>query len=69
MNVIAKFSEDMADQSRHLVESLLREHFVKLYNFDNLEPLLNDIRTAASNHKQPEPSSLTPPGPRTILNR
>ena len=50
LNVIAKFSEDMASDARGLVEEVFKEHMVKLYNLDNLSPLLDDIREAAVEH-------------------
>ena len=53
LNVVAKFSEDLNQNFRSLVETIFREHQVKLYNLDNLDPLLIDIRSAAADHSKP----------------
>jgi len=50
LNVIGKFSEETNEKSRAFVEDLMRENNVKLYDFENLAPLLKDIKEAHFDH-------------------
>jgi hypothetical protein len=50
LNVVAKFPEEFGDQSKRLIENVLTEHHVKFYNFEDLSPLVEDIKDAAAHH-------------------
>ncbi len=50
LNVIGTFPEELNDNSRRFVESLLRDNNVKLYDFENLDSLVSDIKSAAAEH-------------------
>jgi hypothetical protein len=48
--VIAKFPDRNENSSRELVGKIFEEHHVSLHTFDNIEPLVEDIRKSARLH-------------------
>lgn len=50
LNVIGQFPEELEEDSRRFVEGLFQESHVKLYDFEDLDPLLQDIRQASADH-------------------
>lgn len=54
--VVAGFDEGIERSTRELVEKLLKENSVTVYTFDELGPLLDDIRRSAEQHGVPAAS-------------
>jgi hypothetical protein len=48
--VVANFDEQIESSTRNFVQKTLDDHFVKLYSFDDLGPLMKDIRLSATAH-------------------
>jgi hypothetical protein len=48
--VVANFSEQIEKSTRELVKSIFDEHHVTLHSFENLAPLMDDIRRSAELH-------------------
>jgi hypothetical protein len=51
MIVVGKFGSNQKDDVR-TVRTILEKHSVDLYTFDNLDPLVADIRQSAGEHRQ-----------------
>jgi hypothetical protein len=51
--VVANFDEQIKSSTREFISRTLSDHSVKLYSFDNLGPLVDDIRHSAAAHKVP----------------
>lgn len=49
--VVAKFPPDVDISARQLVNKILDEHQVKMHTFENIEPLIHDIRESARHHQ------------------
>jgi hypothetical protein len=48
--VVAKFAEETSDSARAKVGQIFDQHNVVMHNFDNIAPLIEDIRNAAVQH-------------------
>jgi hypothetical protein len=48
--VVAKFADRSEDYSRELVRKVFEEHEVCLHTFENIEPLVEDIKKSAGTH-------------------
>lgn len=57
--VVANFDEQIEIRTREFVKETFESSHVKLYSFDNLDPLLADIRHSAEIHGLPESTSIT----------
>jgi hypothetical protein len=51
--VVANFDEQIEDSTRQVVKRILDEHRVTLYSFENLAPLVDDIKRSAASHSIP----------------
>jgi len=50
--VVANFERQIENTTREFVKRTLNEHRVTLYSFDDLSPLVDDIRRSAAAHSQ-----------------
>jgi hypothetical protein len=50
--VVAKFADRSEDASRELVRKVFEEHEVCLHTFENIEPLVEDIKKSAETHSR-----------------
>ena len=48
--VVAKFGDDVPSVAREVVAEIFEKHNVGLYTFENLDPLMDNIREAAIEH-------------------
>ncbi len=48
--VVANFDDQIEKSTRDLVKTIFEEHSVMLYSFENLDPLVDDIKRSAAIH-------------------
>ena len=48
--VVAKFADETSQNARAKVRAIFDQHRVAMHNFDNIAPLVEDIRSAAIEH-------------------
>jgi hypothetical protein len=51
--VVANFDDQIESSTRDFVQKTLREHSVTLYSFEDLSPLMDDIKLSAVAHGLP----------------